>query len=826
MGAEVADRLIADLRRAVEGDVLHQSFDRARFASDASIYQIKPQAVVIPRHEQDVQATLEVAKKHEISITPRGAGTSQAGQTLGRGIVIDTSRHLIDAGEVADDQTIWVEPGIVLDTLNRQLQPKGLFYPVDISTASRATIGGMTANNSCGSRSLRYGVSVDNVVEIEAILADGSKRRFGSGSNDPFSHAAIQIARREAFEIERRFPKTARRVGGYNLDRLLKDPANPAHLLTGSEGTLAWFSKIRLQLQPLPKQKCLGICHFPSFRSAMEAAAPIVSLNPSAVELVDRTILDLALEVPAFKTLLPRFVRGQPKALLLVEFQGAFDQSAHLGELKDLMSKIGHTDAVLAVHDPHLQSDIWSVRTAGLNIAMSMKGDGKPVSFIEDCAVSLEHLADYTSRLDEVFARHGTSATWYAHASVGCLHVRPILNLKLDSGVEKMRRIAGEAIALVQSYKGAVSGEHGDGLVRSSHNPALFGPKLMAAFKEIKELFDPTGLFNSDPSKIIDAPPMHERSLMRYNPGYGQTPIEAAFDWSPWGSLLQAAEMCNNNGECRKAANGVMCPSFRVTQDERHVTRGRANVLRMALSGQLGADALTSNSMLEALDLCVGCKACKRECPTSVDMARMKIELAHQNRIRHGLPLKQRILGHLPHWAAYARFLPSLDTHPKRSLPRFKKGATLKNQAEAGSLLFIDCFNRWIEPENVDAAATLLDQRAPIDPTPPGERPLCCGRTYLSVGMVEEAKAELRRLVKAVAPYVEKGLPLIGLEPACLLTLKDELPALLPDELFGPIVRASNMLAKIHHRGPAEASSRSSHADPGPWSLPRKSLRI
>ena len=786
----LARRLAAE----VEGEVLWQSFDRARYATDASIYQIEPRVVLCPRDETDIEAALAIAAEDSLSVTPRGAGTSQAGQTLGRGLVIDTSRHLTGMGEV-EDGTIWVEPGLVLDELNRRLKPSGLFYPVDVSTASRATLGGMTANNSCGSRSLRYGVSVDNVLAIEALLADGRRVHFGPGANDPVVSAASRVARSHALEIGRRFPKTARHVGGYNLDRLLGPDANPASLLVGSEGTLAWLSRIKLKLHRIPPAKCLGICHFPTFRAAMEATRHIVGLDPTAVELVDGTILALARSIPSFADILPRFVRGRPASLLLVEFTGETDPSPNLTDLATLMADLGYPDAVESVTDVASQSEIWGLRAAGLNIAMSMKGDGKPVSFVEDCAVPLEHLAGYTEKLDEVFARHGTSATWYAHASVGCLHVRPILNLKLESGVRAMRAIAEEAIELVQRYKGAFSGEHGDGLVRSSHNPRLFGPHLTGAFEQIKDLFDPHGLFNADPPKIVRAPEMDDRSLMRFSPGYAEAELRPGLDWSAWGSALQAAEMCNNNGECRKMAGGVMCPSFRVTRDERHVTRGRANVLRQALSGQLGAHALVSAQMAEALELCVGCKACKRECPTGVDMARLKIEHAHQTRMHRGLPLKKRILGHLPRWAPFARFFPVLDTHPRRSLPRFRRGAVIARPPEPRSMLFIDCFNRWIEPENAHAAARVLGHLLPEDATPEGERPLCCGRTYLSAGMLEEARSEMRRLVHAVSDRVERGMPLVGLEPSCLLTLRDELPVVLTDENTEPVSRAATMFA-------------------------------
>ncbi|HEX6142780.1 MAG TPA: FAD-linked oxidase C-terminal domain-containing protein [Geminicoccaceae bacterium] len=826
--------LAARLERALEGEVLFGAFDRGRYATDASIYQIGPIGVVRPRSHDDVLACLDIAREEGISVLPRGGGTSQAGQTVGRSLVIDHSRHLRNLLELdVEGRSCWVEPGIVLDELNRMLRPHGLFYPVDISTGSRATIGGMTGNNACGARSLRYGVMVDNVLEIEAVLASGERVRFGpvsanlaelnGGSYAGLVQDMRALAAREADEIRARTPRTARHVGGYNLHRIdPRGPHNMAGLLVGSEGTLAWFSRIRLKLSPLPTHKLLGVCHFPTFHAAMDAAQHIVELGPSAVELVDRSILDLARAIPAFARSLPKFVRGAPDSLLLVEFAGddpARNRSGlrHLGEL---MADLGFPGAVVEAVEPALQSEIWELRQAGLNIAMSMKDAAKPVSFIEDCAVPLPHLAEYTARLNEVFARHGTSGTWYAHASVGCLHVRPILNLKLDQGAATMRAIAEEAIELVRACKGAHSGEHGDGLVRSEFHGLMFGSRLVGAFEEVKDRFDPGGLFNTSPSKIVRAPRMDERANFRFKPGYAALPVETGLDWSPWGGFLGAAEMCNNNGACRKMAGGVMCPSWRATRNERDVTRGRANSLRLALSGQLGPDALTSDEMLQTLDLCVACKACRRECPTGVDMARMKTEVLHQHRRRHGLPLKDRLIAYLPHIAHGAREtrallnlrnrLPGaaalgerlLGFSARRSLPTFQKPfrppMTGRRTTGPEVLLFVDTFNRHFEPENARAAVRVLEAAdyAVRFPDPRGERPLCCGRTFLAAGLLEQARAEARRTLESLKPFVERGVPVIGLEPSCLLTMRDEFLALLPGETDG-LAGAAKLLSEF-----------------------------
>jgi FAD/FMN-containing dehydrogenase/Fe-S oxidoreductase len=833
------DPLLAErLRREVQGEVLFGPFDRGRYSTDASIYQIEPLGVVVPRTVEDVEATLAIAREEQVSVLPRGGGTSQAGQTVGRSIVIDNSKHL--TGTSAPDfegKSIWVEPGVVLDQLNRALKPYGVFFPVDISTGSRATLGGMAANNACGSRSLRYGVMVDNVLEIEAILADGERMHFAevsgnlaelNGGGYPVLVQDMRaLAAREARELEARIPKTGRHVGGYNLHRVdPQGPHNMASLLVGSEGTLAYFSRIRLKLSPLPRHKTLGVCHFPTFHDAMASAQHIVKLGPTAVELVDRSILELAREIPAFADLLPRFVKGEPDALLLVEFAGEDldEQKRGLMRLSELMGELGFPGAVVEIVEPGFQSEVWELRKAGLNIVMSMKGDRKPVSFIEDCAVPLEHLADYTAALNEVFARHGTSGTWYAHASVGCLHVRPILNLKQEMGVRAMREIAEEAIALVRRYKGAHSGEHGDGIVRSEFNEPVFGSRLARAFEEVKDRFDPNGLFNSAPSKVVRPPRMDDRSLMRFPPGYAPLPLQTELDWSAWGSFLGAAEMCNNNGACRKAAGGVMCPSYRATMDEQHVTRGRANSLRLALSGQLGPDALTSDDLYGTLDLCVSCKGCRRECPTGVDVARMKAEFLYHYRARHGLPAKERLIAYLPRYAPFARRVAPLmnlrDRIPglawlselalgfsaRRTLPAWRRDALasdIRSHSIKGDgrdvLLLVDTFSRYFEPENASATVRVLEAAGyrVHGADPPGGRPLCCGRTFLAGGLIDEARKEAERMLQALAPYVEGEVPVVGLEPSCLLTLRDEFTALLPGEASGRLARRAMLIGEF-----------------------------
>ncbi|WP_138935305.1 FAD-binding and (Fe-S)-binding domain-containing protein [Roseovarius arcticus] len=828
------------LKSRVEGDVLFDRFSRGRYATDASLYQMMPLGVLSPKSEDDIRAAIDIAREQDVPILARGGGTSQCGQTVNTALVLDNTQYFNNILELdVANQRCVVRPGIVLDELNRALKPHGLWFPVDVSTASRATIGGMTGNNSCGGKSLRYGMMRDNVLSIDAFLADGSHHHFGMNGPVPSPDFAdlrddmLRLGTREADEIDARFPKVMRRVGGYNIDALTpaQAPNNLAQLLVGSEGTLAYSTAIELKLWPILSQKVLGVCHFATFHQAMDAAQHLVTLNPQGVELVDATMIALARDIPMFRATIEEVVTGTPEALLLVEFaeEDSTRHTAKLNALDEMMGDLGFSwsgtgsawGGVTKVTDAAIQGRIADLRSSGLNIMMSMKDDGKPVSFVEDCAVELIDLADYTAGLTEIFERHGTRGTWYAHASVGCLHVRPVLNLKLDKDVATMRAIAEECFDLVARYKGSHSGEHGDGLVRSEFHEKMFGARMVANFAEVKKRFDPGGLFN--PGKIVDAPKMDDRRLFRYGPDYAAPEMQTALDWSDWtgsgGGFQGAIEMCNNNGACRKLKGGVMCPSFRVTRKEQDLTRGRANTLRLAITGQLGPDALTSEQMAETMKLCVSCKGCKRECPTGVDMARMKIEVLAARAREHGLGLHDCLVGYLPRYAPWASRLSVLtnlrNTVPgiarlterltgftaTRDLPVWSahpfKNREVAPQGSPQAVLFADCFNRYFEPENLRATVKVLDAadvRVQVAAAPDGERPLCCGRTFLSVGLVDEAKAEARRLVDALLPYAEQGLPIIGLEPSCLLTLRDEIPALMPGTDTALLARQARML--------------------------------
>ncbi len=823
--------LEARLAREITGEVLFDRFSRGRYATDASFYQIMPAGVVVPKTMDEALRTLAIAREDGRIVTPRGGGTSQCGQTVNDGIVVDFSKHLNRLISLdAENRTCVVEPGIVLDDLNRQLKRHGLWFPVDVSTASRATIGGMAGNNSCGGRSLRYGTMRDNTRSMDAALADGTVLHFGEVARDLNSadkgyelfRDMLSLGEREATEIAERFPQVQRRVGGYNLDALVPRNAanNMAHLLVGSEGTLAFTTQLELKLWPVIRNKALGVCHFGSFYEAMDAAQHLVKLRPIAVELVDRTMLALGSEIAMFQPIIRTAVRGDPDAVLIVEFaeEDQAENLIRLKQLSELMADLGFGwdreqrkwGGVVEITDSALQTGIAEFRAAGLNVMMSMKQEGKPVSFVEDCAVPLPHLADYTERLNAIFAKHGTRGTMYAHASEGCLHVRPVLNLKLEKDVKAMRAIAEETFEMVREYKGSHSGEHGDGLVRSEFHEAMFGERIMADFREVKHRFDPDNVLN--PGKIVDPPKMDDRELFRYRPDYRVAELKTRLDWSAYpgagGGFQGAVEMCNNNGACRKLEGGVMCPSYRATRDEKDVTRGRANTLRLAISGQLGPDALSSDAMMETLKLCVSCKACRHECPTGVDMAKMKIEVLAARAATHGLSLRDRLVGYLPHYAALAaRFAPLANWRnnspllrklferfagisAKRALPAFRRDVFQTETDAVGSadgrevVLFADTFNRAYERENLDAALRVLAEggyRVHIPKAADNGRPLCCGRTFLSAGLVDNARIELDRLVATYAPFAARGIPIVGLEPSCLLTLRDELLSLRAD---------------------------------------------
>ena len=804
-----------EIRDKVDGKTLFDEFSRGRYSTDASVYQIKPLGVVLPKDTNDVLNLMEYSQKNSVPLLARGGGSSQCGQTVGESVVLDYSKHQNKILELnVEEKYVWVQPGVVLDHLNDYLKPHGLWFPVDVSTSSRATIGGMSANNSCGSRSLYYGNMVHNVLAIEAILDDGSifqfdqinKNYLATKNNQDRLYKIIDkfidVRQKVGSEIDANWPTTQRRVGGYNIDLIDPEGFNSSNLLVGSEGTLSLFNKIKLKLSEIPKNKILGVCYFDNFHQAMELSKEIVKLKPTCVELMDQNLLNLAKEIPMYAGGIKKYIKGNPEAVLMVEFIDT-EKSVYEKKIKDLEYLVlnqNKKNEFSFYSDLSEQKEVFEIRKAGLNILMSMKGDKKPVAFIEDCAVSLEHLADYTARLKEIFKKYGTSGMFYAHASVGTLHVRPVLNMKSDKDIENMRSISEEAFEMVKDYKGSHSGEHGDGIVRSEFHEMMFGKKIINAFEEIKDTFDSKNLLN--PGKIVRPFKSNDRSLMRYKSGYQTENIDTHYDWSNWGQFSDAVEMCNNNGACRKLDSGVMCPSYRVTKEEKDLVRGRANTLRLALSNQLPEGSFASKEMYETMELCVSCKACQRECPMSVDMAKMKSEFLSHYYKKFSMRIKDRFISDMPRLIWLLKFvapifnkiknIPLISTIVEkfgfataRTMPEVQNQNALREiydsqtVSENKVILFADTFNINFENENLVYAIKVLNKFGyqaiiPSFGKDKLKRPLCCGRTYISYGQLDKASEELNRFNDYVIQNHYINLPVVGIEPSCLLTFNDE----------------------------------------------------
>src|SRR3954466_12397134 len=657
--AVTASALQRDLEGQIAGEVRFDRVSRALYSTDASVYQIEPLGVVVVRSSEDVIKAVQIAGRHRVSITARGGGTSQAGQAIGAGLQLDTSKYLNRLLEVnAAERWAWIEPGVVLDELNARLRPLGLRFAPDISTASRATVGGMIANNSSGARSVMYGKTIDHVLELRAVLADGSTAHFrplaaaerdAAGAGDTLAARCYRTVRDTAAEcrdeIEKRFPKVLRRVGGYNLDEFVdaSKPINLAKILVGSEGTLALVTSAKVNLVALPAAKAVLTIEFEQLLDALGTTPLILRHSPSAVEVMDRFILDHARESATLDALRRSILKTEPGALLCVEMYGdrPSDLTPRLDALeRDLLASGVRCQSRRFV-EPAEQARVWSLREAALGLSMAMKGDEKSLSFVEDTAVAPEKLRDYIDRFLQLIRRHGTSAGIYAHASVGCLHVRPVVNMKTAEGVAKFEAIANDVSDLVLEYGGALSGEHGDGLVRSPFMQKMFGPVLYEAFRTIKRTFDPYAIFN--PGKIVDAPPL--TANLRFGVGYTTPTPVTYFDYSEYGGLGGAVDRCSGLGACRKKLDGTMCPSYMVTQEEADSTRGRANVLRLAMAGRIGEAGLGDDGVYDVLDLCLECRACKAECPVGVDMARFKSEFLADYWSRHGISTHARVLG-------------------------------------------------------------------------------------------------------------------------------------------------------------------------------------
>ena len=816
--------LARDLAAGLSGGAADAEIERHRrllYATDASIYEMEPVAVVHPRTTADVVHATRTAARHGVPLLPRGGGTSLSGQAVNHAVALDFTSHMAAVLDVdAAARTARVQPGIVLSELNRALRPHGLRYPIDPSTANRATIGGGVGNNSCGARSAVYGKTVDNVIALEVALADGSTARLEEvngaeaeararrdGLEGRIYRGVRALAREHRAEVEARFPNILRRVSGYNLDAVgAEGPLNLAKLVVGSEGTLATVTEAVVRLAPVPAATAVAALHFRTVREAAEAAVRANAHDPAAVELVDDTIVERCRESAGFRDL-AAFVEGEPGALLLVEVagDGADETEERLARLcGDLVGEGGAFAAAVARGTAE-QARMWKMREAGLGLLMSVRGDAKPVAFVEDTAVAPERLAEYVTRFDEAVRARGLRAACYGHAGVGCLHIRPLVNLKDADGLANAEGLAAEIADLVLEFGGSLSGEHGDGIVRGAFTERMFGPRLTRAFRDLKRLWDPDGLLN--PGKIVDTPPFADN--LRLGPATVNAKLDTAFDFRAEGGLARAAEQCNGQGACRKL-DGGMCPSYMVTRDEEHSTRGRANLLRQALNGALPVGELAGARMMEALDLCVECKACKTECPSGVDFARLKYEtlaLAHAER---GVPARDRAFARIRAMSALgARAAPlanALARLPaarmlleraggvdrRRPLPalapepfgrwwarRQRKRGNAATEAPRGEAVYlVDTFTQYFHPEVGRAAVRLLEALGHGVTVVAGPR--CCGRPAISKGQPELARAWARENLARLAPFARRGVPIVGTEPSCLLTLRDEYRDLAP----------------------------------------------
>lgn len=809
------------LRREIAGEVSFDPMVLGIYATDASNFQIQPVGLVVPRHEADVATALRIANEFNVPVMARGGGTSLAGQAVAPALVIDFSKYMNALLEV-NPEGRWarVQPGLVRDELNALLAPHRLHFAPDPATTSRANIGGMIANNSSGMRSILYGKTVDHVIGVTVLLADGTRMQLGPRSVTAYDHLALQTTREgdihrgvrdivtaNRAEIQARFPKVMRRVGGYNLDEFVdRDVWNLAKLVCGSEGTLAMMLEATVNLEPLPRHTALCVAQFHGLQEALRAVEPVLAHGPSAVELLDRTVMQMARgnRTTAHQA---GFIVGDPAAALVIEFyaDSAEEAARKVHAVADDLRSRGFGYAYPVMTEAAAQAAVWAVRKHGLGLMMSIKGDRKPIPFIEDACVPVQVLPEYIDRVVKLCHAHNVNVTMYAHASVGLIHVRPVLDLRQAQDIEKMKAISDKALEMVMAYGGSWSGEHGDGLARSVHNERFFGATLYRAFKQIKTLFDPKGLLN--PGKVVDGSPIDQN--LRYGTAYQAQPLKTEFHYREDGSFAAAVELCSGVGHCRKTLTGTMCPSYMVTRDEEHSTRGRANALRLAMTGQLGPEALTSDRLYDTLDLCLSCKGCKNECPSNVDMAKLKSEFLQMYHDKHGVARRERMVAASPTMArrlsgvlapvvnavqaaapvrrlieavlgfSRQRILPA---YARVTFPAWFASRPAATEAEANTrpqvALFADTYMNCHEPHVGQAAVELLESC--------GYAVLlanagCCQRTRISHGFLREARAEGLATLHALDAFLRRGIPVVVCEPGCASALVDDLPDLIED---------------------------------------------
>lgn len=814
-----SNALVEELRQDLEGEVRADLMTRLLYSTDASIYQVEPIAVVIPQTAEDVIAVLTAAGRNGVPVLPRGGGTSLAGQTVNQAIVIDFSKYMRNVLEVnVEERWVRTQPGVILDELNDHIRETGLMFAPDPSTSNRGNVGGALGNNSCGAHSIVWGKTVDNTLGLSVVLANGETAAFGvsAGPSLAAKHRApgiegdiyrrlSAIGQTSRNGVIERYPKIQRRVSGYNLDELVDaDTLDMARFVVGSEGTLVTITEATLKLVPRPRFKALAVIHFHELIEAMEATVEVLELEPTAVEHIGSMIVRQA-QANLEYSRMTGFIDGLPDSLLVVEFAGNSESEvkSKVDGCVTHMARRGLGYSTRKLMTSAEQEMVWNVRKAGLGLMMNVPGDAKPLPFVEDTAVPPEALPQFVERFDEIVKTHGTEAGYYGHAGVGCLHIRPLLNLKRRDGVEKMASIANAVSDLVLEFGGSMSGEHGDGRARSVWNEKMFGSRIYEAFRQVKRAFDPTGIMN--PGNIVDALPPTEH--LKIGPAYRPLEVRTGFQFAREGSFAHAVEMCNGQGACRKLT-GTMCPSYMVTRDEEHSTRGRANALRSAMSGVLPIDSLTGERLRDVLDLCLECKGCKAECPSNVDMAKLKYEVSYRYHRANGYPLRSRLLANvsqlgrlgsffapLSNWSmksgvfkALAESMLGVDR--RRSLPPFanqtfsqwfraRGGSHVEGPSIGQVILFSDTFTEYSYPHLGRAAVKVLEHMGYEVILP---KLLCCGRPMLSKGMLDTAKRNAARNVAAVLPLVKRQAKLVGLEPSCILSFRDDYVDLLGDD--------------------------------------------
>ena len=820
--------LEAELQASVGGEVRFDAVSRQMYSNDASIYQMEPVGVVIPRDAADVQAVLEIAGKNGVSVLPRGGGTGLSGQTVNHSVVMDFSKYMHNVIEInSDEQWVRAQAGITIDGLNNQLRSSGLFFTPDPSTSSRANIGGAMGNNSCGTHSLIYGLTVDHVLEMDLALADGSQTTVGlqegaalksklalSGFEGDIYRGVSEISERSSALVAAKFPKVLRRVGGYNIDRTANpESLNLAEVMVGSEGTLAAVTGAKLNLVRIPKYKVFGVVHFNSLVESMEATVAILEESPAAVEHTGSIIINQARRSLGFSRSLD-FLQGDPTDVLFVEFSGD-DEAEVRSRLDHLVSKLERLKlgyATTKLYTPTEQVQIGAFRQANQGLLMSVEGSAKPLAFVEDTAVSPEKLPEYVKRFDEIMESHGTRAGYYGHASVGCLHIRPFIDPKTSAGIEKLESISREVADLVIEFDGSFSGEHGDGIVRGHWAEKLFGSELVQAFRDIKSTFDPDGIMN--PGKIIDTPDIKDN--LRIGPTYQTMPVVTRLDFTAEDGFAGAVEMCVGVGACRKMHAGAMCPSFMATREEEHSTRGRASALRGVLSGSLPQDSFSSKRMMQVLDLCMECKSCKSECPANVDMAKIKYEYLYQYYKTHSVPMRSKLVADIHRMNSIAvpvapianvisrsapvKFLleKTVGFDRSRPMPKIVRNTFQKwfdsHESRAVSprgqiVLFHDTFMNFNHP-SIGISATRVLEALGYEVVVLKDRK-CCGRPMITKGLLDQAGDNARHNVDLLHPYVEQGVKIVGCEASCVSAMTDDWPDLLGGDEMAKSVAAS-----------------------------------